>query len=80
MIVENKPGGAGVIGTASVAAKKADGYTLLYTGCDALVMGTLLVEKPGYKLEDFTPIYMVTADPRYFFVMNSKESRIFFRS
>lgn len=77
VIVENKPGGAGVIGTGVVVQRKADGYTLLYHGCDAMVMGTLLVEKPGYKLEDFAPIYMVTADPRYFFIRNESPYKTF---
>jgi len=77
VIVENKPGGAGAIGTSSVLQRRADGYTLLYNGCDAMVMGILLVEKPGYKLEDFAPIYMVTADPRFFFVRKESPYKTF---
>jgi tripartite-type tricarboxylate transporter receptor subunit TctC len=77
VIVENKSGGAGVIGTGVVAKRKADGYTVLYNGCDAMVMGTLLVEKTGYKIEDFAPIYMVTTDPRYFFVRKDSPYKTF---
>ena len=77
VIVENKPGGAGAIGTAAAAKRRADGHTLLYTGVDALTMATLLVKNPGFKIADFVPVVMVGTDPRYFFVRKESPYKTF---
>jgi tripartite-type tricarboxylate transporter receptor subunit TctC len=53
-IVDNRPGGAGTIGTAQAARAAPDGYTLLLGFVSALAM-TPHVEKVGYDpLRDFT--------------------------
>lgn len=50
-----KPGAAGIVGTRSVLASPADGYTLLVQGT---TMSTVALADPAaqYKMEDFTPI------------------------
>lgn len=62
VVVINKPGGGGVVGTTSVANSKADGYTLINAG-----LGNMLVtpnfSKIPYDFSSFTPIVKMTAVP-----------------
>lgn len=56
VVVENKPGGGGVIGTAAVARAQPDGYTLLVMSNTQTVNETLLKDKPYDLMKDFEPI------------------------
>jgi tripartite-type tricarboxylate transporter receptor subunit TctC len=57
VIVENKAGAGGNIGTDYVAKARADGYTFLLAASGPLVIAPSLYPKLPYKpLEDFTPI------------------------
>jgi len=64
VLVENRVGAAGTIGTDYVAKSPPDGYTLLF-GADApLTLAPSLYTKLPYDpLKDFTPIVNVTAGP-----------------
>ena len=64
VLVENRVGAAGTIGTDYVAKAPPDGYTLLF-GADApLTLAPSLYTKLAYDpLKDFTPIVNVTAGP-----------------
>jgi len=56
VIVENRPGAGGSIGTAFVAKAKADGATLLFTN-NSLVIAPHIYPSPGYHpIRDFVPI------------------------
>jgi len=56
VIVENKPGAGGTIGSAEVARAPADGYTLLATS-NAHVANQFLIRNIPYDaLRDFAPI------------------------
>ena len=68
VIVENKPGGGGAVGVSTFARSRADGYTLLCQDFTAVVLTSMLVENPGFEMEDLIPVITVTYDPRYFFV------------
>jgi tripartite-type tricarboxylate transporter receptor subunit TctC len=68
VIVENKAGGGGAIGVSVFARSRADGYTLLFQDFTAVVLTSMLVENPGFEMEDLIPVVTVTYDPRYFFV------------
>lgn len=65
IIVENKPGAGGNIGTRFVARAPADGYTLLYTINGPLVTApTLYKTTLGYDpLKDFAPISLIATSP-----------------
>jgi len=66
VIVENKPGGNGVIGTASVAKASADGYTLLMVPA-SLVTNPLLMSKLPYDTaRDLTAVSLVGTIPMVF--------------
>ena len=57
VVVENKPGASGVIGTDLVAKSPADGYTLLWTSTDSMSTVPALRTKIPYKVPgDFTYI------------------------
>jgi tripartite-type tricarboxylate transporter receptor subunit TctC len=57
VIVENRPGGATVIGTASVARAKPDGYTLLFGPSSGLVENSFLISDLPYDpIKSFAPI------------------------
>jgi len=65
IIVENKPGAGGNIGTRTVAHAAPDGYTLLYTINGPLVTAPALYKKTlGYApLTDLAPITLVATSP-----------------
>lgn len=70
VIVENKPGGQGVIAMQSVLSAKADGYTVAWAPSNALTTNRLLMKDLPYKMQDIkmvTTLYrggMVFAVPR----------------
>jgi tripartite-type tricarboxylate transporter receptor subunit TctC len=56
IIVENRPGAGGTIGTAQVARAKPDGSTLLFTN-NSHAISTHIYRKPGYDpLENFAAV------------------------
>jgi len=64
VIVQNKAGAAGAIGTRFVAQSPADGYTLLFASISSLVTEPILDDQAGFDpLRDFTPISIVTDMP-----------------
>lgn len=69
-IVENKPGGNGVIGGDAVAKAGADGYTLLFNA-STFVTAPLTMKSVPYKVQaDFVPISLVAQAPLSIAVSN----------
>jgi len=63
-IVENRPGGGGVVGSTFVAKAPPDGYTLITTAIGPAVLNQLLFKSVPYDTErDFTPIIMLGEVP-----------------
>lgn len=61
VIVDNRPGAAGAIGTQYVAKGLSDGYTLLQGSSGPLILLPLRGQAMGYDADtDFTPIGLVT--------------------
>ncbi len=62
-IVDNKPGGNGVIGGDAVAKAPADGYTLLFNA-STFVTAPMTMKSVPYKVQtDFVPISLVAQAP-----------------
>jgi tripartite-type tricarboxylate transporter receptor subunit TctC len=53
VVINNKPGAMGLVGTKFAAMAKPDGYTLLGTSPTAMVSGPLTHKDPGYSLDSF---------------------------
>jgi len=69
-IVESRSGASGAIAAATVSQAPADGYTVLL-GYSALLSNTVLMPKPGYRLEDLQPVGMLALTPIAFGVRES---------
>lgn len=64
VVVENKAGAGGGIGTEAVARAKPDGYTLLLGTQTALSVNPTLLKKVGYDVDkDFAPITQLASTP-----------------
>lgn len=64
IVVENKPGAGGNIGTQSVAHAAKDGYSLLLTINSAQAINPSLYKNPGFDpVNDFLPLYYIGATP-----------------
>ena len=63
VVVENRPGGNGVIGADAVAKAPADGYTLLFNA-STFVTAPMTMKSVPYKVQtDFAPIAHVASAP-----------------
>jgi tripartite-type tricarboxylate transporter receptor subunit TctC len=64
VIVENKPGSAGLIGVAALKAAPADGYTMIVaTSAVMAIRPTLLKSAPYDAQNDFVPIALYVKSP-----------------
>jgi tripartite-type tricarboxylate transporter receptor subunit TctC len=62
-VVDNRPGGAGNIGTEAVAQAAADGHTLLVTGPSHVINAHLFRQLPFDPLRGFAPVSLLTSAP-----------------
>jgi tripartite-type tricarboxylate transporter receptor subunit TctC len=61
MLVDNRPGGSGFIGTGAVARSGPDGYTLVFGTPSTHALPTLLHKSvPFDPIKDFTPVITLT--------------------
>ncbi|MGN5476563.1 tripartite tricarboxylate transporter substrate-binding protein [Cupriavidus basilensis] len=56
VVVENKPGGSGVIGTNAVAKAPPDGYTLLYTTASNVVVAPAVMKSVADPRKGLVPV------------------------
>jgi tripartite-type tricarboxylate transporter receptor subunit TctC len=72
IVIDNRGGAGGTLGTELVAKAPADGYTILYGNAGPLSIGPHLYTKPGYDLfKDFAPVSQVTSSPFMIFATAS---------
>ena len=63
-VVENRPGGGGVVGSVFVAKAQPDGYTLVTTAIGPAALNQLLFKSVPYDTDrDFTPVIMLGEVP-----------------
>lgn len=64
VLVENKPGAGGIVGTEFVMNAKPDGYTFLYGSSGPMATYSSLYKKLSYSpLKSFTPVHAMIASP-----------------
>jgi tripartite-type tricarboxylate transporter receptor subunit TctC len=71
IVVENRAGAGGVIGSDFVAKAAPDGYTLLFGSTPLSIQETLLPKLPYSVYKDFTPIANMALGPQALVVGNS---------
>lgn len=76
IVVDNRPGSGGIIGTEMVARAAADGYTLLMATIGNLAISPNLYRKLGYDpVRDFTPVTQLAASAYVLIVHPSVPAR-----
>jgi tripartite-type tricarboxylate transporter receptor subunit TctC len=56
VVVENKPGAGGNIGTAEGARSPPDGHTLVFVNMSTMAINPHIYKNPGYHVSDFAPV------------------------
>ena len=57
VVIENRPGAGGLIGTEAAARAPADGYTILFGATPTHVIAPLLMRASFDPLQDFAPVF-----------------------
>ncbi|MBH1963229.1 MAG: tripartite tricarboxylate transporter substrate binding protein [Comamonadaceae bacterium] len=78
MVIDNKPGAGGNIGTSDVVRAKPDGYTLLLGATNNFVINQYLYKSMGYDpLQALAPITKVVNVPSVLFINGAVPARSF---
>ncbi|WP_418132791.1 tripartite tricarboxylate transporter substrate-binding protein [Variovorax sp. 375MFSha3.1] len=77
VIVDNRPGAAGMIGTDAVAKAAPDGYTLAIVELPHAIAPAVTAKLPYDLLRDFTPVTMIGTSPLVFFAGMDDDSKDF---
>ncbi len=78
VVIENRSGATGMIGTEFVAKAPPDGYTLLLGSISGNVIAPLLEPRVRYdSLRDFAPVALLTSAPNVLVVSSSSNVRTF---
>jgi len=63
IVIDNRPGAAGIIGTEAASKQPGDGYTILTGDNGAMVYHTALYKKLPYDPKDFVPLGFMASFP-----------------
>jgi len=63
VVIDNRTGAGGLIGTDIAAKSNPDGYTLLATGTPHVIVPNLYKKVPFHPLKDFAPIMQIASQP-----------------
>jgi len=64
IVIDNRPGAGGTIGSRAAAAAEPDGYTLLFGSSTTLAAGPALYKNLGYDpIRSFSPVAMISRVP-----------------
>ncbi len=71
IVVDNRPGASGSIGTGIAAAAPADGYTWVVGSVAPVVLNPLFYKTPYQSLRNFVPISVIASAPQLIVVKSS---------
>ena len=64
VVVDNRPGGSGLVGATAGAQAAPDGYNVLFATSGTMVINNFILAKmPFDTLKDFAPVALVSSDP-----------------
>ena len=72
VVVENKPGASGAIGTAEVARAEPDGHTILCSISTTYIMNRVVMKNPGYDMDKDLTLASVIPGAGLLLVANPK--------
>jgi len=72
VVVENKPGASGAIGTAEVARAEPDGHTVLCSISTTYIMNRVVMKNPGYDMDKDLALVSVIPGAGLLLVANPK--------
>jgi tripartite-type tricarboxylate transporter receptor subunit TctC len=76
VVIDNRPGATGAIGSRYVAQSAPDGHTLLVAASGTLTINPVVMRSPGYDVEkDFAPVTLVMTAPNMLVVHPSVPAR-----
>ena len=77
VLVDNRPGAAGQIGTDAAAKSAPDGYTITVIELPHAIAPAVVDKVPYDLLRDFTPVTMIGTSPLIFFAGMDPDSKDF---
>ncbi len=78
LVVENRPGGSGMVGATAGARSAPDGYNLLLSTSGTMIVNTFVYSKmPFDSLKDFEPVALVASVPLVLVVNASSQVKTF---
>jgi len=78
LVVENRPGGSGMVGATAGARSAPDGYNLLLSTSGTMIVNTFVYSKmPFDSLKDFEPVALVASVPLVLVVNASSPVKTF---
>ncbi|WP_454690999.1 Bug family tripartite tricarboxylate transporter substrate binding protein [Achromobacter aloeverae] len=77
IVIENKPGAGGTIGTVSAINSPADGYTILLGAASTMAVAPHLYRNPGYTAADLTAVGGIASVPSVVIVSADSPYRTF---
>src|SRR5712664_3620622 len=75
VLVENKPGAAGAIGTDYAARQPADGYSFMIANLGPIAVNPLLSSVPYNVQKDFAPVSLISTGPNVLVVRSDADFR-----
>ena len=74
VVIENRPGGGGIIAASAVAKSAPDGYTFLLGGVSVVSYYPVLYRKLPYLADDFVPVSLLATGPTAVYAATSLQA------